>query len=422
MHKGNDVVGRPIFAYDIAEKLENKIEDLILSQDSQQLLGFLVDERGWTADALVLLFEQVDALGCDAVIIRSKDVFIPMREMGVEQVLEQGRLKGSQILTTDGRVLGTIVDIYFDEQTGTIQGYEVSGGTISDSYAGRAFVRASESNKIGQVVFVSPFTVLEEQGGIKGAFQKTTEQMQKAAHVTGEKLHSAAQAASEKVHEVVKQAEKKLEQASLDQQSIGKNSFIGKTVKQTVHTEHGTPLIVRGQRITPALAAIAQRWQVINKLRQAVECPDCLSQPKVEQAKGKQVNTVVKSEAGLVIAVPDQIVDEEVIEKAQTYSQEKALLEAVGISVDQPLDQVKQRVHHLWQQVQEKVCDLPDNSNSEEQLIQYSLGRPVKRDVLDEQNRVILKVGELITYQAIEQAKQANVLALLLNSVYQRDY
>ena len=414
MYKGNDVIGKPIFAYDIAEKLENKIEDLILSQNSQQLLGFLVDERGWTADALVLLLGQVGALGSDAVIIRSKDVFIPMREMGVEQVLEQGRLKGSKILTTDGRVLGTIVDIYFDEQTGNVQGYEVSGGTISDSYAGRAFVRASESNKIGQVVFVSPSTVLEEQGGIKGAFQKTTEQMQKAAHVTGEKLHSAAQAASEKVHEVVKQA-------SLDQQSIGKNSFIGKTVKQTVHTEHGTPLIVRGQRITPALAAIAQRWQVINKLRQAVECPDCLSQPEVERAKGKQVNTVVKSEEGLVIAAPDQIVDEEVIEKAQTYNQEKALLEAVGISVDQPLDQVKQRVHHLWQQVQEKVCDLPDNSDREEQLIQYSLGRPVKRDVLDEQNRVILKVGELITYQAIEQAKQANVLALLLNSVYQRN-
>ena len=419
MLKGNDVIGKPIFAYDIAEKLENKIEDLILSQNSQQLLGFLVDKRGWTADALVLLFEQIDALGADAVIVRSTNVFVPMREIGIEQVLEQGRLKGSKVLTTDGHALGTIVDIYFDEQTGTIQGYEVSGGTISDSYAGRAFIRASESLKIGnQVVFVSPSTVVEEQGGIKGAFQKTTEQMQKAAHVTGEKLHSAAQVASEKVQEVVKQAEKKLEQASLDQ-SIGKNSFIGKTVKQTVHTEHGTPLIVRGQRITPALAAIAQRWQVMSKLRQAVECPDCLSQSEVEQAKGKQVNTVVKSEEGFVIAALDQIVDEEVIEKAQIYSQEKALLKAVGISVNQPLDQVKQRVNHLWQQVQEKVCDLPDNSNSEEQLIQYSLGRPVKRDILDEQNRVILRVGELITYQAIERAKQANVLALLLNSVYQ---
>ena len=420
MLKGNDVIGRPIFAYDIAEKLENKIEELILSQNSQQLLGFLVDERGWTADALVLLFEQVDVLGADAVIIRSKNAFVPMRKIGIEQVLEQGRLKGSKVLTTDGHALGTIVDIYFDNQTGTIQGYEVSGGTISDSYAGRAFVRANESNKIGQVVFVSPSAVIEEQGGIKGAFQKTTEQMQKAAHVTGEKLHSAAQAASEKVQEVVKQAEKKLEQASLDQ-SIGKNSFIGKTVKQTVHTEHGTPLIVRGQRITPALAAIAQRWQVMSKLRQAVECPDCLSQLKVEQAKGKQVNTVVKSEEGLVIAALDQIVDEEVIEKAQIYSQEKALLEAVGISVEQPLDQVKQRVNHLWQQVQEKVCDLPD-SDREEQLIWYSLGRPVKRDILDEQNRVILKVGELITYQAIERAKQANVLSLLLNSVYQKNY
>ena len=251
MYKGNDVIGKPIFAYDIAEKLENKIEDLILSQNSQQLLGFLVDERGWTADALVLLLGQVGALGSDAVIIRSKDVFIPMREMGVEQVLEQGRLKGSKILTTDGRVLGTIVDIYFDEQTGNVQGYEVSGGTISDSYAGRAFVRASESNKIGQVVFVSPSTVLEEQGGIKGAFQKTTEQMQKAAHVTGEKLHSAPHKPPAKKYT------KLLSKHRLTNNQLAKILLLAKRSKQTVHTEHGTPLIVRGQRITPALAAIA---------------------------------------------------------------------------------------------------------------------------------------------------------------------
>ena len=285
MRKGNDVIGSPIFAYDIGEKLENKIEDLILSQNSQQILGFLVDEAGWTANALALLFEQIDALGPDAVIIRSKDVLTPMKEIGIEQVLEQGRLKGSKILTTEGRALGTIVDIYFDDQTGIVQGYEVSGGTISDSYTGRAFVRANENTKVGnQVVFVSPSTLIEEQGGIKGAFQKTTE-----------KLHSAAQAATDRVQEVVKQAEK------LEQQSSGNNSFIGKTVKQTVHTKHGTPLIVRGQRITPALAAIAERWQVMNKLRQAVECPDCLSQPEVEQAT-KQ-NPLVKSKEG----APEQI-------------------------------------------------------------------------------------------------------------------
>ena len=67
------------------------------------------------------------------------------------------------------------------------------------------------------------------------------------------------------------------------------------------------------------------------------------------------------------------------------------------------------------------MSDLPD-SDREEQLIRYSLGRPVKQDILDGQNRVILKVGELVTYQAIERAKQTNVLALLLNSVYQRNH
>ena len=40
------------------------------------------------------------------------------------------------------------------------------------------------------------------------------------------------------------------------------------------------------------------------------------------------------------------------------------------------------------------------------------------RVILNQQDQVILNVGELITHQAIASARQAQVLDLLLNSVY----
>ncbi|MGR3280755.1 PRC-barrel domain-containing protein, partial [Acaryochloris marina NIES-2412] len=50
----------------------------------------------------------------------------------LQTVLGQGLvLKGSRIMTTDGRDLGTMVDLYFDEQTGAIEGYEASGGLFA---------------------------------------------------------------------------------------------------------------------------------------------------------------------------------------------------------------------------------------------------------------------------------------------------
>ena len=46
------------------------------------------------------------------------------------------------------------------------------------------------------------------------------------------------------------------------------------------------------------------------------------------------------------------------------------------------------------------------------------MGRPVTRVILDRNDEVILNVGELITHQAIAISRQADVLEILLDSVY----
>ena len=54
----------------------------------------------------------------------------------------------------------------------------------------------------------------------------------------------------------------------------------------------------------------------------------------------------------------------------------------------------------------------------EEQRIKGALGRPVTRVILDQNDEVILNVGELVTHQALEAARSAGVLDVLLGSVY----
>ncbi|MGD2181780.1 hypothetical protein [Lusitaniella coriacea] len=57
----------------------------------------------------------------------------------------------------------------------------------------------------------------------------------------------------------------------------------------------------------------------------------------------------------------------------------------------------------------------------EKEQIKNALGRPVLREIFDENNERILDVGDLITYRAIERAKNADVLDLLMSSVYEND-
>lgn len=63
------------------------------------------------------------------------------------------------------------------------------------------------------------------------------------------------------------------------------------------------------------------------------------------------------------------------------------------------------------------------NSNNnfwQDKKIKSILGHPVKRVICDKQGKVILDIGDIITFRALEQIKQANELDYLFSSVYRK--
>ncbi len=163
----------------------------------------------------------------------------------------------------------------------------------------------------------------------------------------------------------------------------------------------------------------------------------------VEQAEGRRIRQVVRSDEGSIIAAPGQIVTAQVIERAKTYHQEQALLEAVGLSIGKAVrdstssativagdrlksttqntgEQLQAGAKSLWAQVKDTASGLQDRGSQaiEEKQIKGALGRPVTRVILDRHDDVILNVGELITHEAIASSRQSQVLDLLLSSVY----
>jgi uncharacterized protein YrrD len=303
---------------------------------------------------------HIHAIGPDTIIVRSKDAVVPAdSDRVIQRILERNNvLKGTTIVTTDGQDLGTLVDLYFDEQTGIIEGYEASGGIFADAYSGRSFVPAPQTLKIGEdVAFVPPETahLMEEQvGGLKGATQSAAQTLGAAATDT-----------------------------------------------------------------------------------------DVDPEQQVEQAAGRRVTKLVRTDQGLIIAAPGQIVTEQVINRARTYHLEHDLLDAVGItaaggnagaaisaaassasdSVAAGAQNVQTGAANLWERIKSKVSETQESltSEQEEQRIIRAVGRPTTRVILDPQDTVILNVGELITYEAVRRAREAGVLEVLLTSVYEKD-
>lgn len=324
-----------------------------------------------------------------------ESVVIANTEPAIKGVLEHKNvLKGTKIMTTDGRDLGTMVDLYFDEQTGAVEGYEASGGLFGDAATGRSFVPAPQTLKIGQdVAFVPPETadMMEEQvGGIQGALQAAGDKVQETAHKTTEKLQEKAETAGQKLQEASQKASEKLDLATT----------------------------AVGEKANGAIAAAT-----------------------VDQAKGRRVRRAVRTDDGRIIAPEGQIVTDLVIERVQIHDKEQELLDAVGVErgeaarasasgamsaasaqLGATAEQAKQGVSDLLDRAKAKMGEIQERTTkeSEESAIKRALGRPVTRVILDRQDNVILNVGELITNQAVERSRQEGVLDILLSSVYEK--
>ncbi len=442
MRKGSEIIGKAVIAYDTGEKFETVL-DLIFDQTSNRLLGFLVDEAGWFSSSNVIALQSVQSIGPDAIIVPSKSVEVSASEIQpIDRVLEHNNImKGTKIVSTDGRDLGKMIDLYFDEHTGDIEGYEVSGGIFADAYTGRSFVPAPETLKIGKdVAFVPSETadMMQEQvGGIKAAMQTAGDKIQETAQATGEKLQAAGQSASKSVtNAIVDPAEQK-------------TFAIGKVARTTVTAPDDSPIVVEGQTITATTVDIAETHDRLDALYRSAggsltakigeRVGETAAGFAVDRAEGRRATKPVYTPDGFIVAAMGQIVTPKVIERAKTHHQEQALLEAVGLSAGDALkgkanttgsqlqdktaeagDRLRTGAKGVWEQVKETAADLHDRSAQavEEKRIKGALGRAVVRVILNTNDEIILNVGDLITHQAIDSARAAGVLDLLLDSVY----
>ncbi|WP_310421751.1 PRC-barrel domain-containing protein [Chamaesiphon sp. VAR_48_metabat_135_sub] len=453
MRKGSDIVGKPIVAYDTGEKV-GRVRDLIFDQERNYLVALLVQEGGFMSDARVLPLLAIQSIGMDAAIVSRADNIIPAKsDPQVAAILARNNImNGTHIMTVSGQDLGKMVDLYFDETTGAIEGYEVSGGIFADAYSGRSFVPAVQTLRIGENYAFVPAMVadlMEEQvGGIKAAIQDTSEKVQAAAHKAGEQIS-----------EVSRQATTQVANAIVDPESQ-KQFVLGRKTASEVLRPDGSVFLTPGKIVTMADAMTAENIGILDRLyraaggnlaedakQRASEIAQDLTQKAnattarytIDQALGRRATTVVRTRDGLIVAAPGQIVTEKTIERAQTYHLEEALLRSVGLSTsnaakssaNDALDAASSQISHTGDRVQSGIAQSIEWAKQtgeklrsqtthalEEQQIKGALGRPATRVILDKQDRVILNTGELITHRSIEAARRAEMLEVLLSSVY----
>jgi len=308
MYKAKDMIGKSLVSY-ASGTILYKIHDVIHDPTNHKVLGFLVDETWKLAKGRHVPFSEVRSIGKDAITIDDSESILTAKEdPDVKNIMDShADIRTQKVMTEDGEELGKITDFYFND-TGTIEGYELSEGMVQDAYTGKSFLPVSEITKVGEeVVFVprEAIQVLDEQvSGIKGAVQHASDK-------TKEKFHDTKQAMGQKVG-------------------------------------YGAELM-----------------------------------------------------------------DTTVMEPTTRYGQQ------TKEELPQKVSDVKEKAGSVWDKIKERTAEIKEQSAQqiEEKRIKGALGRPVTRVIFDQSDNVILNTGDLITHEAVDQARQNDALDILLNSV-----
>jgi len=366
VRKGKTLVGKDILSLAEGVKIDT-VSDVVIDPDGLRMVALIVDEGGFLSSSKVVPTEQIQSFGKDAVVVSDRQSVVSVSDHAALRALVErdDRLIGKTVFTVAGDKLGSISDVYFDEATGTIMGYEVSSGVLGDAAKGTSYLPSDEITGIGpDVIYVEPETApkLEAQvGGVQGALQSA-----------GEKIGQAGQAASQKLGE----ARESSSSASSGGKPPPEDSLIGRRTGSDVEDSTGSVLIPAGRRVRAEDVAVAERNDRIKELSASVALGGA-------QAAGADAK------------------------------------DAVGAAGD--------KAGSLWDQFTRKLSEVTDSTGArldDEKTkrrladIEDAIGRPVTKVILDREDNVVLNLGDIITHQAVQRAHEAGGLDSLLASVY----
>ena len=121
--------------------------------------SLLLEKAGLLTPSRVIHRASVYAIGEDAITIRQRDDVVLYRDdSGLIRSLIEGEIHfvGKDVITQTGTLLGSVEDVYIDEDLHKIVGYELSEGFLVDLKEGRKFMRVHPEMMVGADTLLVP--------------------------------------------------------------------------------------------------------------------------------------------------------------------------------------------------------------------------------------------------------------------------
>ncbi|MEW6662680.1 MAG: PRC-barrel domain-containing protein [Bacillota bacterium] len=182
-----------------------KVKNLLLDATGKKVAGLVLDQKGLFKDSRVVPFDQIKSIGEHAITVdKSTRAERPANLPHLAKLMkEQVHLIGTQVITEEGNILGTVEEFFFDGNTGKITLLVLGGGRLMDNlFKGKAALPASALVTLGKSAIIARRGAEDLLEKDEGAMQETVKSVKetsakvwdstlKATKKLGETLHKS---------------------------------------------------------------------------------------------------------------------------------------------------------------------------------------------------------------------------------------
>lgn len=126
MKSSSQITGLPIIS--ISDGIEvGKVKSLVINPEKGSIDFLTIDNEDWQVSIKAIPFKKVVGIGEYAVTVESENAIIDLNEIPITNQLVNKKIKisNTKVMTRKGELLGTVMEYFVDENTGSILGMEL---------------------------------------------------------------------------------------------------------------------------------------------------------------------------------------------------------------------------------------------------------------------------------------------------------
>lgn len=152
----SEIIGKPIVSGDKGERY-GQVRDLLVDAQGTRIVGLVVGQGLFSAEH-VLRYTDVKAFGADVIVTGTGARMIGAREWHARGIdtPRSSALQHRRVITDRGRYLGSVKDMFLDDETGEIEAYDIAGSAFAGLIERRDVLPHTQDVVVGPAAIVVP--------------------------------------------------------------------------------------------------------------------------------------------------------------------------------------------------------------------------------------------------------------------------